>query len=163
MATGRRTPRGHAATLRARGWRLVGAGLALFAGYCTLVWFDVFGHNDDAPVCFGMPHRDWFFPPATVCAPDGGRVVVATSGLTTAAGTVLFLLAVGVLLAGLVLLVRSRRASHRRPTVRLSRPVPGTTWAPDAHSFPRTLGSTRSLPPTAESRDDRAPCRDAHR
>jgi hypothetical protein len=147
--------------VRRLGRQLTATGAVLFAGYCALVWFDVFGHNDDAPVCFGMPHQDWFFPPATVCSPAADRTTIATSTLTTAAGTVLFVLAVGTLLTGSALLLRSRSARHRirstptrhvrrAPATRLYRPVPGTSWSPGARSHALPPASGRSLTPTPE-------------
>ncbi len=101
---------------RRRGLSLLGAAVAQLSVYVGLVWFGIFGHDGGAPACYG-PHRDVFFPPATVCTPDGRAAYRATSWLASAAGSVLFLLGVCLLVAGLLALLRARPRAAVHPHV----------------------------------------------
>jgi hypothetical protein len=104
----------------------VGGAVAQLVLYSSLVWFGIFGHDGGSPPCYG-PHRDIFFPPATICTPTGAPAYRATSLMASAAGAVLFVLAACMLVAGLLALLRTRPrplALRARPAVALPGPVP---------------------------------------
>lgn len=88
------------------------SGLAVLAFWATLVWSAVFGNDQTEQPC-GGPHRDVFFPPATICTPVGHPDYSVTSSVATVAGSVLFALGAGLALAGAVLLLLSRLRALR--------------------------------------------------
>jgi hypothetical protein len=94
--------RGRAATT------LIAAGLAVLACYGVLVWTAIYGNESSTRQVCGAatnPHRDNFLPPYTVCG-TGEAAIRATSASASVAGTVLFLLGAGLVLLGVVLLIR---------------------------------------------------------
>ena len=108
--------RGRAAT------SLITAGLAVLACYAFLVWTAIYGNESSTQVCGAATnaHRDNFLPPYTVCG-TGETAIRATSTSASVAGTVLFLLGAGLVLAGIVLVVRDlacRRVPRSTPGVR---------------------------------------------
>src|ERR671929_190666 len=105
---------------RKAGLRLLLAGLALVAADSVLVWFAVFENEDERQVCgAGPPHRDNFFPPYTSCG-SGPSSYRMTSAFEEYAGALLFIMAVALIVAGVVLLVRSRRGDRRLVSQRSS-------------------------------------------
>jgi hypothetical protein len=97
----------------ATGWWLVAGGLVLVLVYALLVWSAVYGNDQTEQPCDG-PHRDIVFPPATECG-VGGNTVRITSTSTTVAASVILLIALGLLVVGVVGVVRARR--RREPRV----------------------------------------------
>jgi hypothetical protein len=86
---------------------LIAAGLAVLACYGVLVWTAIYGNESSTQVCGAAtnPHRDNFMPPYTVCG-TGETAIRATSTSASIAGIVLFVLGAGLVLAGVVLVVR---------------------------------------------------------
>jgi Zn-dependent protease with chaperone function len=101
------TPRPHSV---ATGWRFVTSGLVVLLGYAALAWTAVYGNDEAEQPCSG-PHRDYFFPPRTVCG-TGPETVTITSSSTIVAASLVLLLGVGLLATGVVLLVRRRRSAR---------------------------------------------------
>lgn len=94
-----------------RGWRLVAGGLVLLLGYFTLVWSAIYGNDQSQQPCDG-PHRDIIFPPATVCGVSGNTVRI-TSTDTTVAASLILIIALGLLAAGVVTTIRAGRLRRR--------------------------------------------------
>jgi hypothetical protein len=86
---------------------LIAAGLAVLACYGVLVWTAIYGNESSTQVCGAAtnPHRDNFLPPYTVCG-TGQAAIRATSTSASVAGTLLFVLGAGLVLAGIVLVIR---------------------------------------------------------
>ncbi len=98
---------------------LVAGGLAVLLSYGLLVWLAVYNNDEQEHVCNG-PHRDIFFPPATICG-TGGHTVRVTSMAATVAGSMLFLLGLGLLGTGVVTLLHERtRHRRQRPEARMA-------------------------------------------
>jgi hypothetical protein len=94
---------------------VIAAGLVILVAYAVLVWTSVYANESSTQVCGARtnPHHDNFFPPYTVCG-TGATALRATSNSASIAGAALFLLGSGLVLVGLVLLVRQLAPEFRR-------------------------------------------------
>jgi hypothetical protein len=96
----------------ATGGLLVAGGLAVLLVYALLAWIAIYNNAEPQQIC-GGPHRDIFFPPATVCG-VGGATVRITSLAATVAGSVLLLLGLGLFVGGVTVLLRKSTRDRRQ-------------------------------------------------